>query len=113
MNLFIGNLPSGATVGDLRAMLRLSQAEAARRLRIFKKSDRQGHMLRFGLVHVASDTELQRMLQRNRDAVLNGQHLQVREFVPRTVGNERRAVDWRARAWPHLERRTAERRATT
>lgn len=111
MNLFIGNLPSGATEGDLRAILRLSQADAGHRLRIFKKPDRRGHTLRFGVVHVASDAELRRMLQRNRDAELNGQRLQVREFMPRAAGNERRAVNWRSRAWPHAERRKAERRA--
>lgn len=111
MNLFIGNLPSTATEGDLRAILRLSQTEAAHRLRIFKKPGRQGHTLRFGLVHVESDNELRRMLQRNRDAELNGQRLQVREFVPRAAGNERRAVNWRSRPWPHAERRKAERRA--
>ncbi|MFP5507033.1 MAG: hypothetical protein ACLGH6_12610 [Gammaproteobacteria bacterium] len=109
MNLFIGNLPSGATEGDLRALLRLPPSD--RRLRIFKKSDRHGQMLRFGLVHVGSDTDLRKLLQRYRDARLNGQPVQVREFVPRAAGNERRAVNWRSRPWPHAERRKAERRA--
>lgn len=111
MNLFIGNLPSGATEGDLRAMLRLSLSDAGHRLRIFKKPDRQGHTLRFGLVHIESAAELRKMLQRNRDAEMNGQPLQVREFLPRAAGNERRAVNWRSRPWPHAERRMAERRA--
>lgn len=111
MNLFIGNLPSGATEDDLCAMLRLPSSDAARRLRIFKKSDRQGHTLRFGLLHVESATDLRKMLQRNRDAQLNGQRLQVHEFVPRAAGNERRAVNWRSRSWPHAERRATERRA--
>lgn len=111
MNLFIGNLPSGATEGDLRAMLRLPLNDAAHRLRIFKKADRLGHTLRFGLVHVDSAADLRKMLQRHRDARLKGQPLQVREFQPRAAGNERRALDWRSRPWPHAERRMAERRA--
>lgn len=109
MNLFIGNLPSGATEGDLRALLRLPTSD--RRLRIFKKSDREGHTLRFGLVHVTSDADLRKLLQRHRDARVNGQPVQVREFVARAAGNERRAMNWRARPWPHVERRKSERRA--
>jgi RNA recognition motif-containing protein len=110
MNLFIGNLPSTTTEGDLRALLRLAPEQAARRLRIFKRPDRNGHTLRFGLVHAESDADLRRMLDQGRRAELNGQRLNVREFVPRAVGNERRAVDWRSRRWPYAERRQAERR---
>lgn len=111
MNLFIGNLPSSATEGDLCALLRMPQIEATRRLRIFKKADRTGRTLRFGLVYVASDADLRKMLERNRDAQLNGQRLNVREFMPRAVGNERRAVNWRSHRWPYPERRLNERRA--
>ena len=111
MNLFIGNLPSKATEQDLCALLRLSQRDAERRLRIFKKADRAGRTLRFGIVHVNTDADLRRLLDRNRHAELQGQRLSVREYVARAAGNERRAVDWRTRAWPHAERRVAERRA--
>lgn len=111
MNLFIGNLPSTATEGDLRVLLRLAPDQAARRLRIFKRPDRSGRTLRFGLVHAESDADLRRMLDRGREAELKGQRLNVREFVPRAMGNERRAVDWRSRRWPHVERRQWERRA--
>ncbi|MFN2309661.1 MAG: RNA recognition motif domain-containing protein [Gammaproteobacteria bacterium] len=112
MNLFIGNLPSGATEADLCALLHLNADDAGRRLRIFKKPDRAGHMLRFGLVHVDSETDLHKLLQRHRDAWLSGQRLQLREFVRRTAGNERRAVNWRARPWSQAEQRAAERRTT-
>ena len=112
MNLFIGNLPFNATARDLRSLLRLSEREAQRRLRIFKKSDRAGRVLRFGIVHVDNDAALRKLLDRNRDARLQGQPLNVREFIPRAAGNERRAIDWRTRTWPHSERRIAERRAS-
>lgn len=111
MNLFIGNLPLKATEQDLCALLRLPEREAQRRLRIFKKADRAGRTLRFGIVHVDSDADLRKLLSRNRDARLQGQPLYVREFVPRAAGNERRAIDWRSRPWRHAERRCAERRA--
>ena len=111
MNLFIGNLPSTATEGDLSALLRLEPAQATRRLRIFKRPDRSGHTLRFGLVHVDSAADLRRMLQRGRDAELKGRRLDLREYVPRAIGNERRAVDWRNHRWPYVERRLSERRA--
>ena len=111
MNLFIGNLPINATEPDLCQLLRLSKS-ADRRLRIFKKLARDGRTRRFGLVYLESGKDLQRMLERNRSAELHGQRLEVREFVPRAVGNERRALDWRQREWTHPERRLAERRAS-
>lgn len=111
MNLFIGNLPSKVTEQDLCALLRMSGHEAQRRLRIFKKADRAGRTLRFGIVHVSTDADLRKLLDRNRNAQLQGQRLSVREYVARAAGNERRAVDWRTRAWPHAERRMSERRA--
>lgn len=111
MNLFIGNLPSKTTEQDLCALLRVSQRDAERRLRIFKKADRAGRTLRFGIMHVANDADMRKLLERSRGVQLQGQHLSVREYVARAAGNERRAVDWRSRPWPHLERRIAERRA--
>lgn len=111
MNLFIGNLPSKVTEHDLCVLLRLSEHEAQRRLRIFKKADRAGRTLRFGIVHVNTDADLRKLLDRNRHAELQGQRLNMREYVARAAGNERRVVDWRTRAWPHAERRVSERRA--
>lgn len=112
MNLFIGNLPSQATEQALSSLLRISPREAQGRLRIFKKADRAGRTLRFGIVHVATDGELRKLLNRNRSAEMLGQPLEVREFLPRAVNNERRAVDWRSRTWTQPERRLSERRAS-
>lgn len=112
MNLFIGNLPSQATEQGLSSLLRMSPREAQGRLRIFKKADRTGRTLRFGIVHVASDSELRKLLNRNRSAQMLGQSLDVREFLPRAVSNERRSVDWRSRLWTQPERRVSERRAS-
>lgn len=110
MNLFIGDLPIDATEGDLCRLLQLKQRDVARRLRIFKKAARDGHTRRFGLLHVASDTDLRKLLERGRALDLRGRRLHLREFISRAAGNERRALDWRQRPWPHPERRHAERR---
>lgn len=112
MNLFIGDLPIDATEGDLCRLLQVRQRDVARRLRIFKKAARDGHTHRFGLLHVTSDTDLRKLLDRSRELELRGRRLNVREFIPRAAGNERRALDWRQRSWPHPERRHAERRAS-
>lgn len=112
MNLFIGNLPINATEVDLCAVLRLSKTDSNRRLRIFKKPARDGRTRRFGLLYLDSGKDLQKLLERNRSAELHGQRLEVREFVPRAVGNERRAVNWRQREWSNPERRFNERRAS-
>ncbi len=113
MNLFIGNLPSKVTEQELSALLHMPEGEAQKRLRIFKKADRAGRTLRFGIVHVDNATDLRKFLDRNRSAELLGQQLDVREYMPRAIGNERRAVDWRTRSWPHAERRASERRANS
>ena len=110
MNIFIGNLPINTTEGDLYQLLNLSQGEGARRLRIFKKASRSGPTNRFGLLYVETTADLRKFLKRARDAILNGQTLNVREYVPRAIGNERRAINWRERNWTHAERRRAERR---
>lgn len=112
MNLFIGNLPINATELDLCQMLRLSKTGSNRRLRIFKKSARDGRMRRFGLLYLESGRDMQKLLERNRAAELHGQRLEVREFMARAVGNERRAVNWRQREWSNPERRLSERRAS-
>lgn len=113
MNLFIGNLPVTATEGDLLSLLRLPREDATRRLRIFKRADRKGSTQRFGLVYVESDADLRKMLARSRDAQLDGQRLNVREYYSRAAGNERRALNWRSRTWLHAERRSSERRSAT
>ena len=42
--------------------------------------------------------------------MLDGIAIEVREFHRRAAANERRALDWRKRPWPHPERRKSERR---
>lgn len=111
MNLIIGNLPSQATESDLGRLLRLPKADQARRLRIFKKTAPNGQTRRFGLVYIPSAGDLRKLKARAQGAELHGHRLSVREFLPRAVANERRALNWRQVEWRYPERRARERRA--
>ncbi|MGA7801611.1 MAG: RNA-binding protein [Gammaproteobacteria bacterium] len=110
MLIFVGDLPKGATEQDLWQLGRV--ADGAGRVRIFKKPGSDGHMLRYGLLQVESDTAARRVMDRLRLARLEGGSLRVRPFVDRHASaNERRAIDWRARPWTGPERRQGERRS--
>lgn len=108
--LFIGNLPRLARESELTDVFRLSPFDK-HRVRIVNKLTREGQMVRFGLFQPASDQEANRWIQKSGKVGLNGTFLQIREFVKRVAGNDRRRPEWRSLAWPHAERRVSERRA--
>ncbi|MAT65588.1 MAG: hypothetical protein CMN57_08075 [Gammaproteobacteria bacterium] len=109
MMLFIGNLPQSATTARLADALRLGH-EDAHRLRIIRKPGRDGGMQRYAVLQVRTPAAANRLLGRSNKLRLNGQPLELREFCKRIANNERRALNWRSKPWPHAERRRSERR---
>lgn len=109
MEIHIGNLPPQATVADLNNLFGFPANPA--QCRVFKKQGRDGHLFHYGLAVIRPEAAGQRLLARYRNATLDGARLSVREFVPRRMGNERRALDWRTKPWHSAERRQLERRA--
>ncbi|WJW75604.1 RNA-binding protein [Thiohalobacter sp. IOR34] len=109
MMLYLGNLPRAASEQRLARLMHLPRG-ALNRLRIIKKPGRDGDTIRYGLLYVDSEAEAKRLRVRSRGLQLDGQPVEVREFQKRVASNERRALDWRSRPWPHKERRLRERR---
>jgi hypothetical protein len=110
MVVFIGNLPSQATVADLSELGRLP---AGSHLRIIKKrkKDRDGELVRFGLLQTASPKQARKLIARYNGKQCLGAQLTAREYEPRVAGNERRRLDWRQLHWAGDERRQDERRS--
>ena len=109
MEIHIGNLPPEATVSDLNNLFGLTANPS--QCRVFKKQGRDGRLYHYGLAIIRPDTAAQRLIARYRNASLSGKRLEVREFQPRRIGNERRALNWRIKRWNGSERRAVERRA--
>lgn len=108
MEIHIGNLPPQATVSDLNNLFGFSANPP--QCRVFKKQGRDGRVFNYALAFIRPDAAGERLLSRHRNANLNGVRLNVREYTPRRVGNERRALNWRSKVWTAPERRNLERR---
>jgi len=108
MIIFIGNLPAAMTLRDLCGLARLPTGLHAR---IHKTHDGKQGLHRYGLIHAQSERDGYKIIKRMHGLTHQGCILEAREFGHRLVSNERRRLDWRAIPWPHLERRTNDRRA--
>jgi uncharacterized protein YhdP len=109
MVIFLGNLPAEAGERDLCQMARLP---AGTHLRILKKKNRDGEIIRYGLIHVETEHVSRKILHRLRQFYYQDQEITVREYSHRVSSNERRRLDWRERSWHRLERRRSERRSS-
>lgn len=110
MEIFIGNLPPTTTVHDLYRLFGPFQRRVL--ARVFRKNDRRGATICYALALLSPDSAARRALARLQGAKLQCRPLVVREFMPRSCANERRALDWRSRPWPGPERRRSERRVS-
>lgn len=122
MRLYIGNLPRQTTAYDLRRLFghalqgqsflvifRRYNMATRQTFRIVEQAGPEG-VSRYGYAEIEPDSAAQLCIERLHGLTLEGQALIVRELLPRSYMNERRAVRWRDRFWPHSERRGTERR---
>jgi len=108
MILYIGRLPADITTPKLRAALPHPRTEPWR-LRLCKRIQADGTLIRYALYHPTSDEAASRVLRKGRIRI-DGRDFQVREFLPRRVENERRRTSNVAGAWQGPERRRNDRR---
>ncbi|KPK40963.1 MAG: hypothetical protein AMJ69_00565 [Gammaproteobacteria bacterium SG8_47] len=115
MDIFIGNVPvpdgdsdADALVNELRAAL----GAAANKLEfsVFLKQPPRGQKYCYAVVSTPSPRLGNRVLQDLTNQRLREERLTVRAFLPRAASNDRRAINWRTRAWHSSERRNTERR---
>ncbi len=107
MEIFFGNIPVNMSADALRKFV--GDVGIQSDYQIVKKRGYEG-VLHYGYASVGPDNVARRMIKRFDGMELNGRILSVHPFVHRTCANERRALDWRTRAWHGTERRANERR---
>jgi RNA recognition motif-containing protein len=107
MDLYIGNIPSNITEGQLKTFFKGYEKEATFKIKRVK-GDYQ--LFVFGLVSIPSERLARKAIKRLNQKRMEGKLLVVREYVHRVSNNDRRNLDWRNRKWMSRERRQNERR---
>ena len=108
MELFIGNLPARANLGELIASFKGFSSKA--RFRIEQKKREDGTTIRYVVADFDNDKYAEKFIEKYNGSDFHGQALVVREYFHRSYNNERRAVNWREKPWRAGERRRQERR---
>lgn len=110
VDIYIGNLPTSATMHDIRSACRKWDFNVAfeRQSGIYKiGKPYQFFVARFG---AGEEKDAQRLIRQLKGISLQGRTIEVREYINRSYSHERRAIDWRTRSWSGVERRRQERR---
>ena len=108
MDLFIGNLPFGATAADLYAFFHGHGRRA--RFRIVEKHRHDGGVERFGHGTIEPDNAAGRAIRALHCKRLQGRPIIVREYFHRAYGNERRIPGGTRSVAAGRERRAGDRR---
>ncbi len=108
MELFIGNLPPNANIGELIAFFKGFSSRA--RFRFEEKTLEDGITVRYVVADFDSDKYALKMMEKFAGQVYRGKELVIREYQYRSYNNERRAVNWRDKPWRAGERRRNDRR---
>ncbi|WP_127475262.1 hypothetical protein [Sulfurivermis fontis] len=98
MELFVGNLPEGISPAELDVLFLCCRPMRWRLAR------------GYAVATVIPDRLALRAVQQLHGRPLRGRPIEVREFLPRDVANERRGRHHRVRSWSGRERRYGERR---
>ncbi|MCW8918300.1 MAG: RNA-binding protein [Gammaproteobacteria bacterium] len=108
MELFIGNLTPGTTLGELIALFKGFSKMA--RFRLEQKRLEDGTTVRYAVAVFDNEKYAHKMVARFHGTLFHGQALHIREYLHRSYTNERRALNWRDKPWRAGERRRDDRR---
>ncbi len=108
MELFIGNLPPAANLGELIALFKGFSNKA--KFRFEQKTIEDGSRVRYVVADFDNDKYALKMMEKFSGQEYRGQALVIREYLHRSYNNERRAVNWRDKPWRAGERRRNDRR---
>ncbi|QKT03681.1 hypothetical protein HUS23_07565 [Ectothiorhodospiraceae bacterium 2226] len=106
MQIYVGNIRGTKT--DLHGFFG-TYARRAETFRILQRTGRRPGV-RYAVIELEPDRLAEKAIAGLNGKRLLGTPVTVREFVYRYCANERRALNWRQRPWPHAERRQTERR---
>lgn len=108
MDLFIGNLPSNITLGELTAYFKGFTNKADFHLK--QRTLDNGEKLRYAVISFVNDKYALKLIEKYSGQSFRGNTLHIREYFHRSYNNERRAVNWREKPWRAGERRRDDRR---
>lgn len=108
MDLFVGNLPSNITLGELIAYFKGFNNKADFHLK--QRTLDNGEKIRYAVISFVNDKYALKLLDKYSGQALRGSELKIREYFHRSYNNERRAVNWREKPWRAGERRRDDRR---
>ena len=108
MDIYIGNLPLNASVMDLRNLIGRSIDNA--RYRIVHKTLGNGTSCCYGQITLARGIKGEHVLREIQGIMLDGNALEIREYIHRNYVADRREPYWRGKPWHGLDRRKSERR---
>jgi hypothetical protein len=108
MKLYVGRLPGNVTHLALTKFFHGYEKSVSFQIR--QLAGIEDEPITYALVTVNSERVGNKLIAKFNGALLKGKPVLVREFSPRAAGNERRAVNWRAKPWKFFDRRKNERR---
>lgn len=107
MDVFVGNLHDSVAYRDVALLFKDFKQPP---VNLVEKAQADGSPVRYAVVTFDSERLAKKAISKFDGHKLRGQPIIVREFVHRGYANERRALDWRSRAWSGPERRQSDRR---
>lgn len=102
MEVFVGNLAGNVSLYELN---RLFSEFKRPSIDLVEKQRSDGSLLRYAVVDIESPRLAKKAIRKFEGFFLHERSLVLHEFVHRSYINERRALDWRTRAWDGEERR--------
>ena len=109
MQVFIGNIPKSVNDYDLRKFFGMFGQDDVS-FHIYDTGS-SGIPVHYGVATFNSRLDGLKAINSYHQCELKGQRIVVREYVNRTIYNERRAPAWAAKPYDGLERRKYDRRA--
>lgn len=109
MKVFIGNIPESVNDYDLRKFFGMFGHEDAS-FRIYDTGS-SGIPVHFGVASFTNRLDALKAISSYHKSELKGRKIVVREYLERSIYNERRAPAWAAKPYDGLERRKFDRRS--
>ena len=108
MEVYVGSLSPHTTRNDVVTFLKSFARDA--RIRMIDQKLEDNLRAYYAIANFDSDRLALKAIKKLNGGVLRGEQVELREFFHRRYSNERRALNWREKAWSGLERRNQERR---
>ena len=108
MEVIICNLSANISKIDLLELLKSFRKYME--LKMVNTHYEDGSTFHFAVATFKADKQALKVIKKFNGALFKGERLVVREYIHRSYNNEKRALNWRQRAWQSNERRCHDRR---